>query len=97
MNFTFANPPRPCAPRNNYDRLFTSLQDRPGKWARLDPDSAGRTPERQAIGLLNAASKRGLKIQTSKQEGHVYVRLLGTVKPHRAFRNGRVDSQCWTN
>lgn len=81
MNLTFTSPPRPRPPRGNYARIFRSLEHRPGEWARLDPDADGRSPERVAIALLNAAAKRGLKIQTLKQHGHIYVRLLATLPP----------------
>jgi hypothetical protein len=76
MQFEFTTPPKHRAPRSSYNALFTALQARPGEWVRLDPDTLGRSPARQASAILNAAALRGLRIQTSKQDGLLYARII---------------------
>lgn len=76
MNFEFAdlpNPPKPRAQSGDYDKLFAALQSRPGDWVRITP--VGRTPEQQATLILNSAASRRVKVQTTKRDGSIYVRL----------------------
>jgi hypothetical protein len=85
MYFEEAEPPiirrrvERSAPNRSYHALFTALAASPGTWLAVNPDHVtGATAKAKVCGLHNAATNRKVLIQTTIQEGVVYVRQVTT-------------------
>jgi hypothetical protein len=70
---------RPARPaRNSYADFFAALLATPSEWCSLPLEEiAGTTPMRKQTTVLTGAAKRGLKVQTTVQQGHLYARVVG--------------------
>jgi hypothetical protein len=62
--------------RDFYQRLFTKLTKNAPEWVSVDASEVpGRTMPGKQTYLANASRRRGLKAQTTAQEGRVYLRI----------------------
>jgi hypothetical protein len=63
--------------RHDYAPLVKALQENPGAWLRLIPSElTGETVLQKQGALVQAAKKRHLRVQTSAQDGYIYVRTI---------------------
>lgn len=69
-------PTRANARRRTYKRLYDLLQQNPGQWVRVDLDDiSGDTPTIKQSRILTACYLRGLRVQTTREQDYIYVRL----------------------
>lgn len=60
----------------NYNELFRILPSNPGSWFQIDPSEVtGMDIGDKQTALGQAAKQRGLRVQTTVQQGSIYVRL----------------------
>jgi hypothetical protein len=70
---------RPARPaRNSYADFFAAMLATPTEWCSLPLEEiAGATPTRKQTTVLTGATKRGLKVQTTVQQGRLYAHIVG--------------------
>jgi hypothetical protein len=69
--------PEAVRTRNQYDVLIQELIKIPGDWIAADlTDITGRDNASKQRAVIQAASQRGLRIQTSVREGKIFVRMV---------------------
>ena len=81
MSVELATPPNPAPwhgkARKSYAAFFNLLKTNPGEWVSIGLDDiTGDTPERKQRAIASNATSRKLRIQTSRQEGRLYARLI---------------------
>jgi hypothetical protein len=85
MNIVPAVPPvtptrKPVAFRRSYQALFDKLKSYHNEWFAIDPeDVSGLNLSRKQTTLYLSAKHRGMKIQTTFQEGLLYIRAIDDV------------------
>jgi hypothetical protein len=89
MQITIATPPvvptrRPrrslAGVRRSYSILFDALANNPGSWVAISPqDVTGDTTAYKNSVLAGCAKSRNVKIETTHQNGLIYVRLMTDV------------------
>jgi len=77
MTIELAAPPRPVK-RHSYKKLMDKVIEADGLWLRISPDELTPDAHRQGA-LWQAARTRKIKVQTTIQEGMIYVRLVKEV------------------
>jgi len=77
MSIEIAAPPK-IVERRSYKEIMKRLIEADGEWLRLGLDDVapGATNIVKQSRLWQAADSRGLKVQTTVQEGALYVHLL---------------------
>jgi hypothetical protein len=84
MPVSVAPPPRIRFRSSSYDSLFHALIADPGGWASLPLDEvAGRKNREKQANLLTQGKRRGVRIQTSCQDGRIYARII--TAPQRRY------------
>lgn len=68
---------KPMSQRRSYVQLFAALRQNPGHWVAVDPENvAGKTTTEKQTRMHVGAAARGLRVQTTTQDGKLYVRNL---------------------
>jgi hypothetical protein len=63
--------------RKVYEGLFGEIRDAAGEWLAIAPEAiTGSTVTRRQANICQAAAIRGFVIQTTVQEGTLYVRFV---------------------
>jgi hypothetical protein len=63
--------------RESYPSFFAALIDRCGEWASLPLDEvAGKTDEAKQSIIWSLARIRGLRVQTTVQDGRIFARVI---------------------
>jgi hypothetical protein len=72
-----AVPARPAIVKRSYRNLIATLASRPNEWFSVAPAGiSGKDLTDKRRLLLQAARVRGLRLQTSLQNDHIYARII---------------------
>jgi hypothetical protein len=76
MSIDLAAPPR-IRPRKQYAEAMKQVMAVPGQWVRLSLDEVtGLSNRDKQAGIWSAANIRKVKVQTTVQDGFLYVRQI---------------------
>jgi hypothetical protein len=78
----FTPPPKPIRDRYWYAAHINRAIANPGEWIAIPAcEISGKSSGAKQNRILQAARGRGLKVQTTFQHGHLYVRLVVPAAP----------------